>query len=365
MIKQISIIGLGLIGGSIGLAVKKNNPQIKVIGIDVKTDNLNLAIKRNAIDQGTTDLKTGVIESDIVFLATPINTMYEIAKLISPFLKKQAIVTDVGSCKVEVTNNLEKILPTTCNFVGGHPMAGSEQAGMAHADPYLFQNAVYVLTPTEKTNPKAVKDLSDLLKSIGANVIEMVPSRHDLIVAAVSHLPHLLAVNLVNSVGEYAEKDDLTLMLAAGGFRDTTRIAMGNEDIWSDIFISNVGMILQVLQTFNINLAKLESFISQKNDYEIKKIISKARRTRQEIPLKPKGLLPKLYELTLKVPDEPGIIAKIAKILSDEQINIIDIEILRVREGEEGAIRIGLKEEDDFDAAFKLLEKNNFEVKRR
>lgn len=365
MIKKISIIGLGLIGGSLGLAIKRSNLEYKIIGIDVNADNLNIALKRNAIDEGTKDLKTGVSDADIVFLATPINTMFDVARAIAPHLKNHAIVTDVGSCKVEVIKFMEKILPQFCYFVGGHPMAGSEQAGMANADPYLFQNAVYVLTPTRKTSQHAVDVLIEVIQGIGANVMTMDPTRHDLIVAAVSHLPHLIAVNLVNTVGEYAEKDELTLLLAAGGFRDTTRIAMGNEIVWSDIFRNNAHMLLQVLQSFNTNLVKFESLITDGSYLELKRFISKARQIRQKIPHKPKGLLPKIYELTLTVPDEPGAIAKIANILSEKNINIIDIEILRVREGEDGAIRIGLKEEGDLYAAMQLLQQNNFEVKRR
>lgn len=365
MINKISIIGLGLIGGSIGLAIKRTSPQTQITGVDVNAENIQIAIRRKAIDKGTIDLKTGVSEADIIFLATPINTMYEVVPQIIPYLKKQAIVTDVGSCKTEIINTLEKILPSDCYFVGGHPMAGSEQAGMANADPYLLENAVYVLTPTQNTNQHAVLVLKQLIETMGANVITMDPARHDLIVAAVSHLPHLIAVNLVNTVGEYAEQDELTLMLAAGGFRDTTRIAMGHENVWTDIFRNNAETLLQVLKNFNNNLAKFESLIANDSYLELKQSIAKARQIRRQIPLKPKGLLPKIYELTLTVPDEPGMIAKIANILSEKNINIIDIEILRVREGEDGAIRIGLKEEKDLNAAIQLLKQNNFEVKCR
>jgi len=365
MINKVSIIGLGLIGGSIGLAIKRTNPNIMVAGIDVNRDNIQIALKRKAIDEGCSDLKTGVSGADIVFLATPINTMYEIVPQIIPYLKNQVILTDVGSCKTEIINTLEKILPPDFYFVGGHPMAGSEQAGMANADPYLLENAVYVLTPTENTNQNAVKVLSRLIETMGANVITMDPARHDFIVAVVSHLPHLIAVNLVNTVGQYAEQDELTLMLAAGGFRDTTRIAMGHENIWTDIFKNNAETILEVLKSFNNNLVRFESLIANGSYLELRQLIAKARHIRERIPLKPKGLLPKIYELSVAVPDEPGMIAKIANILSEKNINIIDIEILRVREGEDGAIRIGLKEEKDLRAAFQLLQQNNFEVKCR
>ena len=364
-INQITIIGLGLIGGSLALALKKNNPSIKIIGIDVCQENLKIAIERNAIDKGTIDAKEGVINSDIVFLATPISSMFEVAQEISPYLKNNCIISDVGSCKVEVIRLLGNILPPSCHFIGGHPMAGSEQAGMIHADSYLFQNAVYVLTPQKNINEEAVELLQQIIQTTGANVIKIDPYRHDLIVAAVSHLPHLVAINLVNTVGEFAEQDNLTLALAAGGFRDTTRIAMGNETIWADIFRANMPMLLQVFDSFKNNLLMFESLILKAKHEELKKLILKSKLLRQKIPLKPKGLLPMINELTLTVPDEPGIIAKIATILSEENINIIDIEILRVREREEGAIRVGLKSKEDLDSAISLLRKNNFEVKRR
>jgi prephenate dehydrogenase len=365
MIKQVSIIGLGLIGGSMGLALKRNNPHLKIVGVDPNRENLNIAIERQAIDKGTDNLREGILGAEIVFLATPINTMYEVARIIAPYLEKGTIITDVGSCKVEVTEVLETIFKPNCCFIGGHPMAGSEQTGMFHADPYLFENAVYVLTPTNNINFQVVDKLSKLIQTTGAKVITMTPSRHDLIVAAVSHLPHLLAVNLVNSIEEYAERDDLTLFLAAGGFRDTTRIAMGNEIIWSDIFLSNKPMVLEVLNSFKQTLTYFESLLLKEKRNDIKDFILKARQLRQRIPSKAKGILPKVYELTLKVPDEPGIIAKIANVLSEKNINITDIEILHIREGDDGAVRIGLKKEEDLNSAYQLLKENNFKVKRR
>lgn len=365
-IKKIAIIGLGLIGGSLALALKDSESAEEIVGIDINPEHVTIGRQMQAIHWGTSALDEGVKGAEIVILATPVCTIIEIAKQIAPFLPAGCIVTDVGSCKAKVTKELETIFVQDKYYVGGHPMAGSEQGGILAAHRYLFENAVYVLGVTPQTNATALARLEDLLSSAtGARILQLSPEQHDLIVAAVSHLPHLMAVNLVNTVGEVAKTDELTLMLAAGGFRDTTRIAMGDINMWRDIFTTNREMILRMISVFKEQLQYLENAVSAGEHQAIASLLGKARELRKSIPAKGKGLLPSIYELVVAVPDKPGMIAEIAGLLAKANINIIDIEILRVREAAGGSIQIGFHTEEDVRAAVQVLQQHQYTTKQR
>jgi prephenate dehydrogenase len=236
---KIAIIGVGLIGGSIGLALKKSSPDIRIVGIPHREETIQEAINRGAIDEGTTDPKKGVAEADIVFICTPINLIIPVLKEIAPALKKGAIVTDVGSSKGEIVSRADKIMPRGTYFVGGHPMAGKEKVKIEAAEADLFKERIYILTPTSKTSKKALDQIAMLVSQLGAKVIEMDPKLHDLVVAGISHMPLAVAAALVGTV-EYAEKGkDEMMRCAASGFRDTTRIASGDPILGVDMFTSN------------------------------------------------------------------------------------------------------------------------------
>lgn len=364
-IAQVTVVGLGLIGGSFALALKDCGLVQELVGVDLEQHNIDLALKMHAIDWGTTDARKGVENADLIILATPVGQMVALAKAIEPSIKKGAIITDVGSCKFQLVDALEKIFGIEKHYIGGHPMAGSEQAGIAAANRFLFENAVYVLTPTASTNSQALAVLEELILSTGARVLKLDPGQHDLIVAAVSHLPHLLAVNLVNTAGQLAKQEPLTLLLAAGGFRDTTRIAMGNAIMWRDICLANKAMLKSMLGSFKEQLARLEQAIEQENQADLLELFQNARELRSRIPVKAKGLLPNLFEVVVTVPDKPGMIAEIARLLAAESINITDIEILRVREAEGGTIRIGFTTEEELSLAMQVLRNHNYVARQR
>jgi len=280
---KITIIGVGLIGGSLGLALKGKNPNFKIVGID-RQEIIKKAITRRAIDEGTVNLKEGIKEADIVIIATPVKTILNILTQISPFLKKGCLVTDTGSTKQQIVQKANKILSKNIFFIGGHPMAGSEECGIDSADPHLFQDKTYILTPTKKSNLIAIEKIFSLIKIIGANRLILNPLEHDRIVGAVSHLPQIMAVSLVNMVSELVQKENNNNYFKAvgEGFKDMTRIASSPYKIWEDICDTNQENILEMIQEFRNYLEVIEGKL--KNDpNSLKEEFQKASKLRESI----------------------------------------------------------------------------------
>ncbi|MBU1026640.1 MAG: prephenate dehydrogenase/arogenate dehydrogenase family protein, partial [Candidatus Margulisbacteria bacterium] len=228
--KTIAIVGLGLIGGSIGLGLKQSPEasSLRIIGIPRREETIKEAISRGAIDEGTVDFKKGIPEADIVFICTPINLIVPALEQIAPLLKKGAIVTDVGSTKEKVVVEAEKLMTKGTYFVGGHPMAGKEKVKLEQADASLFNEKIWVLAKNSKTSKKALEEVGRLIDLLGAQLIVMETKTHDLAVAAISHTPLAAAAALVNSVANAPKAKEEMKSCAASGFRDTTRIASGD-----------------------------------------------------------------------------------------------------------------------------------------
>lgn len=339
-ISRVAILGLGLIGGSVGLALGRCGLK-EIVGYDCHPETMATALDAGAITRTAADPAVAVQGAEVVILAVPVGALGRLAEGIAPFLSPGTIVTDTGSVKGSVVRELERIFQGRARYVGGHPMAGSERAGIGAADGYLLENAVYILTPTVNTDNEARQTLTNLVQALGSRVIELDPDEHDLIVAGISHLPHLLAVSLVEAAGELAREHPLTLMLAAGGFRDTTRIAGGDPVMWRDIFLHNQQAILALLNSWRSRIDALAGMISRGDAQGLENALRQARALRSQVPARQKGLLPALHELVVTVPDRPGVIAGLTTSLGQAGINIIDIEIVRVREGEGGSIRLG------------------------
>jgi prephenate dehydrogenase len=281
--KKITIIGVGLIGGSLGLALKERKPNFKIVGID-KQEIIEKAIARGAIDEGTVNLEEGIKEADIIIIATPVKTILNILTQINPFLKKGCLVIDTGSTKQQIVQKANKALSKDVFFIGGHPMAGSEKCGIESANPHLFQDKTYILTPTKKSNFIAVEKISSLIKMIGANRLILDPIEHDRIVGAVSHLPQIIAVSLINTIGELALRgNNNNYFKAIGeGFKDMTRIASSPYKIWEDICDTNQENILEMIQEFRNYLKVIEDKL--KNDpNSLKEEFQKASKLRETL----------------------------------------------------------------------------------
>ncbi len=361
---RAAIIGVGLIGGSLGMSLCARNLAGEVVGSGSRVENLRLAVELGAVQRFAATPAEGVSGADLVIIATPVSATIPVLTQIMPHLSPGVVVTDVGSTKAGIVRGAESILPPGVNFIGGHPMAGSEQGGVKGADPYLFENAFYIITPTDKTPTAALEAGRKLAGGVGGKVIEMTPERHDQAVAAVSHLPHMLAAALVNTALLTPDSEGV-LPLAAGGFRDTTRIAASSPWMWRDIFIANKTQLLAMIRRFRGEFDLLERAIEQENEEVILARLESARAVRSTLPAKTKGYLPALFEVLLNVPDQPGVIARFASFLAQEGLNVIDIEILRVREGEGGTIRLGFATGEEQEGAVQVLGEKGYTVRKR
>lgn len=365
MIAKIAIVGVGLIGGSLGLVWRQRGVARHIAGIDLSPETLRRALEIGAIDSGTTDLAAGVTGAEVVVLATPVGATLDLAPRLAPLLAPGAVVTDVGSTKEAVCRRMRQVLPPHAAFIGSHPMAGSEGQGIEAADPYLFQNAIFVLTPADDAPAGAVDLLRRLVEVTGAQVATLPADLHDRLVAAVSHLPQMVAVALVNTVVDAEAQYPGVLSLSAGGFRDTTRITSSPPGIWLDILDSNRDAVVEMLGRFRRALDGLEAAVRAGDRERLRAEFEKARAARQRLPRRPKGLLPAYFELVVTVEDRPGVIGRLAGVLGDHGINIEDIEILRLREGEGGTIRLGFATEEECTQAFSVLAGNGYKVQRR
>ncbi len=355
--RPITIIGLGLIGGSLANAFKREG--FKIIGVSsVKT--LKKAGELNIIDQAFQydELGKAVENSAFVFICTPLNDIARILPDVMASAGRKTIVTDVGSTKKFICQKAAESASKGAHFIGGHPMAGSEKRGLEHSNPYLFYDAVWVLTPTEDVSRRDVKRLSELIGLLGAKVMVINPELHDRIAANVSHLPQLLAVLLT---GQLADKnDDLYRNLAAGGFRDMTRIASSDFKIWRDIIQTNREEILSALTEFK---GRLNALIENIDNLDfIERSFEIASEERKVIPRYSKGFLTPLIDVRVSVKDRPGELAKITNIIYYQGVNIKDIEIVNIREGEGGILRLGFSEKRDANIAAQALKKFGYNL---
>ncbi|OAT86415.1 prephenate dehydrogenase [Desulfotomaculum copahuensis] len=364
MFEKVSIIGVGLIGGSLGMALCGRKLARRVTGADPDPENRRLALERGAVHQVCADPGEAVRGAELVVLATPVGCTMTVLAEILPRLEPGTVVTDVGSVKASIAARAAAMMPDGVWFVGGHPMAGSEQTGCAGADPFLFENAYYIITPARDVPEAVLKRMQALIAGVGARMVRMHPEEHDRAVAAVSHLPHLIAATLVNTLAILPDRDDF-LPLAAGGFRDTTRVAASGAAMWRDIFLANRRAVLDVLAVFRRQLQALEDAVGAGDGPAIADLLERARQVRHSLPARARGYLPALFELVATVPDRPGMIADLAAPLGRAGINITDIEILRVREGEGGTIRLAFATEEDRDAAVAVLKKEGIQAAGR
>jgi len=355
--RKATVIGVGMIGGSLCGALRKRGVTVRGVS---SPRTIQKAESLGIIDAGYEwkKMEDAVDGSDFVFICTPLS---DIGKRIPPLLEtagKNTVITDVGSTKTNICRIAREHKRNGVYFIGGHPMAGKEKRGVENADPYLFYDAAYVLTPLPGTPRKVTRTLSSLLASMGANIMILDPELHDRIAASVSHLPQLLAVLLTNHV---AGKDsDVFRNLAAGGFRDMTRIASSSFDLWKDIIETNRSPIVEALDDFSSSLQRLTRGIDDE-DF-LRESFHTAHRERQTIPRYGKGFLTPLVDIRVSVRDRPGELARITNIIFYNDINIKDIEIVTVREGEGGVLRLGFSEKEDALRSAEILTGIGYEV---
>jgi len=358
---KTAIVGLGLIGGSLGLAIKRKFPAAVVWGVD-EAAIADEAVSVGAVDKGFAKNRIAdcIREAECVILAAPIQEILRLIPAVARHAPAGALVTDVGSTKKQIVEEAAVHFRGNARFIGGHPMAGGEGRGIRWADAFLFENAVWVLTPVPETPVPSAQRLANSLECLGAKVLFLSPALHDQIASAVSHLPQVLAVALVNWVSRRQSDSPLYLKLAAGGFRDMTRIASSPYSVWKDILKTNREVIIRDIDAFTDELRAVRQAVdalAMENRFE------EASRHRLSIPKDTKGFLKPHFDIQVRVEDKPGVIAAIGNALAAESINIKDIEILKVREGDAGTLRLSLETPEARDRALAILNGIGFSTK--
>jgi prephenate dehydrogenase len=354
-LQKIAIYGLGLIGGSLAKAFKQSNVETHISAFD-RTEVLNTALAERTIDETIKDA-TSTDNFDVIFLCLPVETSLEYFKLIAPLLGSNQILTDVCGVKSIFAKSWTEI-ESAGIYIGGHPMTGKEQGGYENSDPLLFENSIYVLTEDLNKN-EDLTGFRSLVEALGANILYIPAHQHDVIAASVSHMPQLLSVALVNTAALKTE-DYNFLDLAAGGFRDMTRIASSDFEIWESVIRNNKEEILAALESFTHELESISRLLGKEEFSSIKSMFDSARHKRHQIPANTKGFLAPLYDLFVFVKDEPGVISKISTELYKLDINIKDIELLKIREGSGGTFRLSFETEDDRKKAAEAILKIGF-----
>jgi prephenate dehydrogenase len=280
---KITIIGPGLIGGSIGLACKEKGLAETVVGVGRSLPHLEKAVNLGAVDSFELGLASGVAEADLVILAIPVGAMPGILSNIAEHLKPGSVVTDAGSTKARITEAAERLMPPGVCFVGGHPIAGRENSGVEAASASLFVGAKSILTPTSNTNPRALSLVRELWEQLGAKVVLMDVDQHDRILAIISHLPHMVAYCLVNTLADLDEREEELIALAAGGFKDFTRIAASDPSMWRDICLDNSRYIVDAIEHFQLTLEKLKHDIKSKNARDLSAQFERANLVKKKL----------------------------------------------------------------------------------
>lgn len=361
-----TIIGLGLIGGSIAKAIRKYHPDTDIRGYNRSPENIRLALEDNVIDYAMQDVTDHIDESDYIFLCSPVGINIANIKKMLPYLPKDCILTDVGSVKGDIHQEIEH-LGLTDRFIGGHPMAGSEKTGYVHSSDRLLENAYYILTPGNLLPEQRYEEFFQFIESLHALPIRSDDKKHDYATAAISHVPHLIAAALVKLVEENDSPDQFMKLIAAGGFKDITRIASSSPTMWEHICRSNQEQILILLQKYIDQLDGISKDIREKDFQKIYDLFETAGAYRNSLNDKASGPIQKTFQLYLDVPDEAGAIARVATLLAAHNISIKNIGITHNREHSEGVLYIVFYDELSLQAAIPVLQsdQNHYTIYER
>ncbi|MCI1880809.1 MAG: prephenate dehydrogenase [Sporolactobacillus sp.] len=347
--KTIVIDGLGLIGGSIALAIRKTWPGHRILAVDVDHEALSIAKDRGMIDSGFRRLETAVGEADVIIMAAPIHIILaHLERLADLSLKPQVIVTDVGSTKSAILERAKPLAQRGIRFIGGHPMAGSHKSTVRAARANLFQSAYYFLVPAaaEPRYREAVRVLRTLLAGLNVKWLTVTAERHDRIVAQISHLPHIVAAALVNLAQDSFSDSPLSLRLAAGGFHSITRIASSDPTMWTDILLNNRRLLIDKIDSFDCLLRKIRQALISTDDESIRSFFQRAKTTRDGLN-RQSGPARNFYDLFINIPDKIGSIAEVTSVLTTAGINLVNLHILEIREEIDGVLQLTFSSEKD------------------
>ena len=359
MAKTIYIAGLGLIGASMALGIKRDHPDYEILGYNRSQASRDIALERGMIDRATDDFATFAPLADVIILTLPIKqTIAFLQELATLELKEDVIISDAGSTKSAIVSTAEKCFADKpVRFVGAHPMAGSHKTGAASADVNLFENAYYIFTPSSLTTQDTLEEMRDLLSGLHARFIEIDATEHDRVTSQISHFPHILASGLMEQTASYAEEHEMARRFAAGGFRDMTRIAESEPGMWTSILLSNRETIIERIEDFKRRLDEVGQAISKGDENQIWNFFNQAREQRQAMEIHKRGGVDSSFDLYVDVPDEEDVILRILELLRGTSLVNIHINEEN-REDIHGILQISFKNAQDLKRAEQVITEN-------
>lgn len=361
---NIGFIGLGLIGGSIAKKIKQNNPEANLYASARHIETIKLAHSMGIIENDSFMSLQDFNKCDLIFLCAPVKKNLEYLTELKNIITENCIITDVGSTKEEIHNKVIE-LGLENNFIGGHPMTGSEKTGLEFSDELLLENAYYIITPTSKSTDDNINQFKDFVSSLGSLPLILDYNEHDYATAAVSHLPHMIAYSLVNLVHEIDSESETMKTIAAGGFRDVTRIAASSPIMWQNICSSNKDKLLDLMDKYIDEMKKLREQIDDNNKKYLLEYFGEAKEYRDSIAIPGNSVRSEFFEIYVDLPDEAGGIAIISSLLAFKGINIKNIGIINNREFEEGVLRIEFYDNLGKESSIKALTDMNYKVHTR
>lgn len=358
---KLGFIGFGLIGGSIAKKAKINNPNIQIIATAGHIETIEKAHSMGLIDNNTgLDMKA-FADCDYIFLCAPVKKNIDFLAQLKDIINPNCFITDVGSTKTEIHEEVIR-LGIESNFIGGHPMTGSEKTGVANSDEYLLENAYYIITPTAKTPDYKLEEFTDFVRSLGSIPLLLDYKAHDHATASISHLPHMISYALTNLVRKIDDPGETMKTIAAGGFRDMTRIAASSPEMWQNICFSNKKQLLELMDLYLDELSGLKKSIEASDEKALLSYFHEAKNYRDSLAVPSKKSRTTCYEMYVDLIDEAGGIAIIASVLAFKGISIKNIGIINNREFENGVLRIEFENSDDLELAVSLLRSKNYKV---
>ncbi len=363
MTTHVLVVGLGLIGGSLALAIQKN-PEIKIIGFDADLHTVRKAKKLGVIHEMAFNISESAKMADIIIFATPVNATVQLMNELQNWqLKHNVILSDTGSTKKIIMEKAKSLQQLGLTFIGGHPMAGSHKSGVEAAKAHLFENAYYMLTPLEDEDEEQVQRLETILQPTRGKILRVSAHEHDHMTAVVSHFPHLVAASLVHQLSSENEKHPFTRQLAAGGFRDITRIASSNPIMWRDITVQNRHELVSQLDKWQVEMENVKTLLLEAEPTTIEHYFSRAKYVRDELPITSQGAMYSVYDLYVDVPDYPGVISEVTGLLAKHLISITNLRIVETREDVFGILVISFQTiEDRARAVSSIEQETNYET---
>lgn len=357
----VGFIGLGLIGGSIAKALKYYYPNVTIFAHTKSKDTIEYALSQRIIDKAYDQPDNSWSSCDYIFLCAPVETNAAYLKKLKPLIGSQCILTDVGSTKTDIHEHVKALELEHC-FIGGHPMAGSEKTGIRNSKRHLIENAYYIVTPAKHVPREKTEAYIQLITSLKALPLELDYQEHDYVTGAISHLPHIIASTLVNLVHAKDTPAETMRTVAAGGFKDITRIASSSPEMWEQICTTNAGNIISILDDYIESLRQVRGKLGSRDHQALNRLFADSRDYRNTFSDLSSGPLKKVHRLYCDLVDETGGIAIIATILASSNISLKNIGIVHNREFEEAVLRVEFYEEESLLKAAKLLRKYRYTV---